>query len=468
MITKFACALAALCVSSVMADDRLLTQLILPEECLVDSPSYGNDLAAADGVLMVAVRNAIRDGEEIIGLVEEHRRDADGRWWKVQDILPPPDLVKAQRFPTEIDFDGDRLVIGMVGVVESEVLVMRRDGDEWALEARISAPDVAGWDFLGRFGSNVAIDGDVLVITDVSASPPDWFSINGALLIYRFVGGEWILDRLEPAPSADAETSFLAIDVSGPVVAASIGDEFDLQAGLRVYNVDSGMMQEIRDSDQQYASIAIDGGLLAARAERERGTPSGCGEVRIYRLGMDSLFELEDSVEHACEVGFTGDQGRRLVVSDGLIALNGSVDRRDGSMDTRVGTFDLIERVDGAWKLSDSFFVSPAGSYFVAVSDKVGGLAIDGDQAILSAQWRGSTPVADCDPRHRGAVYTYDISPDYCAVDLDRDGRITMFDFLAFANEFERASPAADFEWDGDYTLADYLAFVNAFDAGCP
>jgi len=55
-----------------------------------------------------------------------------------------------------------------------------------------------------------------------------------------------------------------------------------------------------------------------------------------------------------------------------------------------------------------------------------------------------------------------------CEADLDGDGELTLFDFLAFQNLFDAGDPAADFDGDGELTLFDFLAFQNAFDAGCP
>ncbi|MEO1007178.1 MAG: GC-type dockerin domain-anchored protein [Planctomycetota bacterium] len=55
-----------------------------------------------------------------------------------------------------------------------------------------------------------------------------------------------------------------------------------------------------------------------------------------------------------------------------------------------------------------------------------------------------------------------------CPADLDGDGTLTVFDFLAFQNLFDAGDPAADFDGDGELTIFDFLAFQNAFDAGCP
>lgn len=55
-----------------------------------------------------------------------------------------------------------------------------------------------------------------------------------------------------------------------------------------------------------------------------------------------------------------------------------------------------------------------------------------------------------------------------CRADMDSDGSLTVFDFLAFQSFFDQRHPDADFDYDGDFTLFDFLAFQSAFDVGCP
>ena len=54
-----------------------------------------------------------------------------------------------------------------------------------------------------------------------------------------------------------------------------------------------------------------------------------------------------------------------------------------------------------------------------------------------------------------------------CAPDLDGNGTLDLFDFLAFTNLFNAGDLAADFDGDGVLDLFDFLAFTNAFNAGC-
>ncbi len=62
----------------------------------------------------------------------------------------------------------------------------------------------------------------------------------------------------------------------------------------------------------------------------------------------------------------------------------------------------------------------------------------------------------------------WDAIGDECRADLDGDGELTIFDFLAFQNAFDAMDPVADFDGDGAFTIFDFLAFQNAFDLGCP
>jgi hypothetical protein len=74
---------------------------------------------------------------------------------------------------------------------------------------------------------------------------------------------------------------------------------------------------------------------------------------------------------------------------------------------------------------------------------------------------------ADWTIGHRLSNFSYSGAAP-CVADLDLDGELTLFDFLAFQNLFDAGDPIADFDGDGEFTIFDFLAFQNAFDAGCP
>jgi hypothetical protein len=55
-----------------------------------------------------------------------------------------------------------------------------------------------------------------------------------------------------------------------------------------------------------------------------------------------------------------------------------------------------------------------------------------------------------------------------CPADFDYDGRLTIFDFLAFQSAFGQGDPLADLDGNGDLTIFDFLDFQGAFARGCP
>ncbi len=63
------------------------------------------------------------------------------------------------------------------------------------------------------------------------------------------------------------------------------------------------------------------------------------------------------------------------------------------------------------------------------------------------------------------AVMVFDTRP--CRADLDGDGELTIFDFLAFQSAFDAMDPIADWDCDGMYTVFDGIEYNNDFDAGC-
>ena len=54
-----------------------------------------------------------------------------------------------------------------------------------------------------------------------------------------------------------------------------------------------------------------------------------------------------------------------------------------------------------------------------------------------------------------------------CRADMDGDGELTLFDFLAFQSAFAAGGLEADFDGDGTLTVFDFLAYQNAFALGC-
>lgn len=87
------------------------------------------------------------------------------------------------------------------------------------------------------------------------------------------------------------------------------------------------------------------------------------------------------------------------------------------------------------------------------------------DDPFVAATYRGQTPASGRQPPT--LVLTARGLEAPCRPDLDGDGVLSLFDFLAFQNLFDTGDLQADFDGDGSLTLFDFLAFQNEFDAGC-
>ncbi|MEO1277645.1 MAG: GC-type dockerin domain-anchored protein [Planctomycetota bacterium] len=149
---------------------------------------------------------------------------------------------------------------------------------------------------------------------------------------------------------------------------------------------------------------------------------------------------------------------------------------------------DCVEFVQA--RLVANFTVSAAARFRVRYDDERGGgscrlqlTALDAGQLLLDVRELGvfesrldGTNVyevfVDCDSSGvdgGAASIEFELLPAAsCPADLDGDGDLTLFDFLAFQNLFDAGDPAADFDGDGMLTIFDFLEFQNQFDAGCP
>ena len=122
---------------------------------------------------------------------------------------------------------------------------------------------------------------------------------------------------------------------------------------------------------------------------------------------------------------------------DGVAAGGGKIFLLTDNANANGGVHHIYDLASGEFTTADSPYPAPAGS-----------------------------PIAP-NPSG-GAAYTpslFDAAD--CRADIDGDGELTLFDFLAFQNLFDAGDLQADFDGDGALTLFDFLAFQNEFDAGC-
>ncbi|UYV13446.1 MAG: integrin alpha [Phycisphaera sp.] len=100
------------------------------------------------------------------------------------------------------------------------------------------------------------------------------------------------------------------------------------------------------------------------------------------------------------------------------------------------------------------------GDRFGRAMGFVGDLRGDGSMSVVAGA--GAGPVTG------GAVVLLHLTKSCQSLaDLDGDGELTLFDFLAFQNAFDAGDPIADFDGNGVLNIFDFLNFQNQFADGC-
>jgi|GEM_PF-3359325 len=175
-----------------------------------------------------------------------------------------------------------------------------------------------------------------------------------------------------------------------------------------------------------------------------------------------------------CQSGGTGERVAEIYVGDTLLgehrqslfggvvgglSMNPGITFRTASSAYTffdAGVIDMGTLIDGTdegkvvWRISSGF-----------LEFDLANLRFDWGQGLSSSSYRGANPKPQVIEAFVGEIID-------CRVDLDGDGELTIFDFLAYQNAFDAGDlEVADFDGDGELTIFDFLAFQNEFDAGC-
>ncbi|MFI4916913.1 MAG: GC-type dockerin domain-anchored protein [Phycisphaerales bacterium JB060] len=259
------------------------------------------------------------------------------------------------------------------------------------------------------------------------------------------------------------------------------------------------------------------------------GSAVGGGDGRAFLWtpdgGAESLGVLPGAIDSAARaisadgrivVGVSGEQPFRWTRADGMVSLGlpatatggtAVAASADGSVIAANAFIDGLQRAH-LWTQADGFVALPllSGATRTTIeaisadgSTAVGALGIPANRAMywradvgtvfladyladlgvdvsgwtlltaraMSADGSTIAGVGTRDGDRRAFLITGLPVSGPCRADIDGDGELTIFDFLAFQNLFDAGDLSADFDGDGELTIFDFLAFQNAFDAGC-
>jgi len=391
----------------------------------------------------------------------------DGEWTATQTIVPPDigfneafgrGIVLDPRHPGRFltlsnRFDGERMGLGHV---------YEFDDGLWQEVARFHPPDGQP---ISSFGFRSAHHGDTMLINQ-----------SARVHRYRDVAGAWqyqdtmrVPDFMVPSPSPNFGRGGMALDDEWAFIGAPRDESLGgLHGSVVIYRrqpdgsltfaqyllppIDAA--GELPLGERFGSDLGFDGRTLvvgASSADRDFQTQ---GVAYVYELEGDRWTfrqELRSSDPGTIPGhlerfgGGISIEGDRLIV--GYFDDNGPLRRAH-----------LFRRgADGVWR--EAAVLTPGDAAPTPAFGFGYRSTMRGRWVVIVAMSEGTT----------GAAYVFDLDCilGRCEADLDADGTLTIFDFLAFQNAFQDADPIADFDGDGDLTLFDFLAFQDAFDAGC-
>lgn len=365
-----------------------------------------------------------------------YERAADGRW-EYRGALP------ARGSIIDAALHDDRLIVTSGSAISCsggpDIHVFEFDEERWSQVAPICIPPMSA--------SNAALHTDLALIRVGSSS---------LLVFYESSAGWTLVGTLVNPDSPGVNTGFgsgIAIDDRFVI----IGAERELvPAGLggAVYvfrRLPEGQLElhqklvapNILRGPAFGNTLTLAGDTLVVGGYLSRRTYENQGAVYVYRL-VDGQWQLEQELTHA-DPG-ENDQFGIAVATDGqrIVASARYADTRFRS----AGRVYVFERdTSGTWVQTQDFdHHEPSYGYGTVL----------GLGAGVVATGPGS-----------GYVDLVDLTRDCCRPDLDGDGALTIFDYLAFQTLFDAGDALADFDDDGALTIFDFLVFQSDFVDGC-
>ncbi|MCW5755835.1 MAG: hypothetical protein KIT54_01210 [Phycisphaeraceae bacterium] len=365
--------------------------------------------------------------------------------------IVPHDAQSFQSFGRSIAADGNRLVVGSPSAPwggrawwPGVAYVYEHDGEQWVETDRIGPPD----EVIQKFGVVVHVYGHEILVRDEFdrlyryIHGPEGWTPSGVLA--------WDPTMLTFATGFGIRT---ASNEDWLFVAAYVDDSVLLNGGsVHVFRRGPDNSLELVQILLLYEEarfghgLAFDGTLLYV------GAPLLMNDVRFQ--GGVIIHEFDGSLWHETqrlfvrEPGSRGGFGTTVVVEGDRMVL--TADRQFSG--TARGTTYLFRRnADGQWFEDRRLIPNPPSPVSLGFGWK---LALSQGRLLASSH-------------DENAAYLFDLTCFDCKPDLDGDGALTIFDYLAFQTAFGTGDLRADFDGDGELTIFDFLAFQTAFAEGC-
>ena len=283
-----------------------------------------------DSVREVTVTHRVTDD---FGATDTARRTVSPRPDEYEQLakLTAPDPVSYAVFGISVDVSGDTVVIGAEaddGGAEASgaAYAFVRSGEEWVVEANLTAPDPTAW---GGFGTSVAISGDTAVIGTESRSAH----------VFVRSDGEW---RHEAELVVDGgEAGDVAVSGDTAVVGAEADDSGAAYAFVRS---DGGWTREAKlvADATELRDVAVSGDTTVVGTAGDGG-----GAARVF-VRSDGEWTREARLADAVDIDTYDSFGNSVAVAGDTAVVGASGD--DGA-DSQTGAAYVFARTDGTWAL---------------------------------------------------------------------------------------------------------------------
>ncbi len=383
----------------------------------------------------------VLDANDEIGEVYVARWD--GQTWSYDSTVEGPETTPFDGFGTSAAVEGDVIAVGspydsQFGADSGAVHVYERQSRDWVHILKLT-PNSPSAD--GRFGSSVAMSGDLLVV-----GSPFETATTGKIFVFERTGPtSWqqVSELILPAPDQAIEENFGQwVDVDGQTVvggtfAGRVAFVFEPQGG----SWQPGQFPVARltppppVADDSFGfPVAISGTTVVVGARADDAQAVNAGTVHVFEMpgggwsdtGPVARLDHDD----AGSIDLFGDA---LDVSGDRVVVGAA--RNDSGLNN-AGAAYVFEKPDGGWvNMNQTWRVArPEGD--IEFHQFASGVSIRGDHLLIGSPSEDDSPLFN-----NGAVYAFSLEEPPCPADFNEDGFVTTQDFIAFLNAFTAGCP---------------------------
>jgi hypothetical protein len=448
-----------------------------------------------------AIVGAVLDGDSgtNAGSAYVLRRDPGSGAWSEDQKLTASDAQPGDFFGQVVAISGNVAIVGAPGADDlgedagkAYIFSFDSESESWLEQDKLLAPGGTAGD---RFGSSVAVSGDIAVVG--APLDDDNGPASGSGHVFRFDSGTetWIEQVKLLAPAGGADDIFgAAVAISGDIVVVGAPSQaatgqpgtayvYRFDAGASAWPLDGELAPSPASTYDAFGTaVAVDGDriIVGASADDDFGSNSGAAYVYGY---SGSAWELQQKL--LASDALAGDGVGIAVDIHGEFAIVGATGGNDYGQSS--GAAYVFRGDDGAWPEAAKLLAPGLEPY-----DLFGiSVAVDGLTAFvgsLSDEGRGSLDVFDGfsgrDCNDNGQLDDCEIIngqaddangngvPDECDVpgDFDGDGSVGITDFLILLARWgpcpDPCPPACvgDVDDDCEVGVNDFLFLLAVWD----